>query len=163
MALTVTPQIFCDLDGTLSDYFGFYKTCFGINLNYDNEDELTDYSRIQAHGSFYRDQPLKSDSLELWNGIRNYCITPIILTGVPNGIPNVREHKLEWVKNHIGPDIKVICCRSKDKYLYGKPYDILIDDRIKYRQYWKDMGGLFIHHIDTKMTLNIIRRIYAPI
>ena len=38
------------------------------------------------------------------------------------------------------------------------PGSILIDDNIKFRVDWERSGGIFIHHINTKTTLEQLQR-----
>ena len=156
----MSPQLFLDLDGVLADFYGFYTTCFGGVIGQDdNSGELWD--KIRDHGSFFRNQPLMRDAMELWHGARKLHPKPIILSGIPYSIPNVKEQKQEWVWQHLGYDVKVICCRSRDKFKHGKPGDILVDDRTKYRKYWNEMGGIFVHHKDAKSSLVQLAAVYT--
>lgn len=153
-------QLFIDLDGVLADFFGYYETCFGIRAAPD--DNTPDFwNNIRRHKNFYRDQPLMPDAMELWEGVKQFDPSPIILTGIPFSIPNVVEHKQQWVKKYLGPFVGVICCRSKDKCVYGNIGDILVDDRIKYREYWDDMGGIFVVHTSAQDTLAQLKALYT--
>lgn len=144
---------FVDLDGTLADFDRFYNDCFGVELNRYGEEPNDMWQRISAHGSFYRDLPLMTGALSMWQVIRQIHFNPIILTGVSDKLPEAEGQKREWVKRWLGPQVKVICCRSKEKYLHGKPGDVLIDDWTKYQHLWENMGGVFIHHKTVTETL----------
>jgi len=153
----VKPQLCIDLDGVLGDFYGFYEQQFGVLPDPEHEPpELWD--NIRAHGSFYRNQPLMSDAMELWNGCKRW--DPIILSGIPHSIPNVAEQKRAWVDEHFG-NVKLICCRSRDKFIYGKSGDILVDDRLKYSKYWLGMGGRFVHHQSAKRSLALLAGLFS--
>jgi len=154
------PQLFLDLDGVLADFYGHYTTCFGGTLEQDDNSSPA-WEKIRTHGSYFRSLPLKSDAMELWYGSRKLYPKPIILTGIPYSIPNVKEQKQEWVWENFGYDVKVICCRSQDKYKHGKSGDILVDDRRKYEDYWLKMGGIFVHHTSSKASLAALNRLFA--
>lgn len=40
----------------------------------------------------------------------------------------------------------MITTLSKEKRSHAKRGDILVDDFLKYRCLWEEMGGIFIHH-----------------
>lgn len=153
------PQLFLDLDGVLSDFDTHYETLYGVRPNQDTYDPPELWKNIKKHGSFYRTQPLMRDALELWEGTRQW--NPIILTGIPMSIKDAAQQKKDWVFEHFGPQAQVICCRSKDKYIFGDPGDILVDDRIKYMQPWLKMGGVFIVHTSASESLRWLNIVYT--
>lgn len=146
-------QVFVDLDGVLGDFDGHYEKLYGVRPNQDTYEPKDLWDNIRKHGSFYQTQPLMHDARELWEGVKKFHPDPVILTGIPHSIPNAAQQKKIWVRQHFGSGVEVICCLSKDKALYGKPGDILIDDRLKYAHFWTDMGGIFIQHTTAKVTL----------
>lgn len=140
------PQVFVDLDGVLADFDGYYEKLFGVRPNQDSYEPPEMWNNIRAHGNFYRDQPMMKGAYLFWADIKRLHPNPIILTGVPYLIPKAAQQKRGWVDEYFGKHVEMICCPSKDKHKYGEPGDILIDDRLKYSQYWLDMGGIFIYH-----------------
>lgn len=148
MRLYYMRQLFIDLDGVLADFDGFYESQFGIKLDrakidgVENPDGM--FKRINEHGTFFRDLPPMKDAKLLWTQASILHDRPIIITGTPYSVMGAEVHKREWVKQHIDPRAKVICCPSKEKYKHGKPGDVLIDDWHKYRTKWEEMGGIFI-------------------
>jgi len=146
-------QIFVDLDGVLADTATYYQRLFSTPLTWTD----ADFANIKSYPDFYRYQYPMPNLLRLWKGIQLFHPDPIILTGIPYSIPDVAKHKRQWVTDYLGIDVKVICCPARNKHKHGKSGDILIDDRLKYSQFWLDMGGVFIHHtsnFDTLRALN---------
>lgn len=154
------PQLFCDMDGVLSDFDGYYEQCFGVRPNQDTYDPPNMWDNIRKHGSFYRNQPLMVDAIHLWTEIKQYHPNPIILSGIPWSIPRVKEQKREWVNQYFGMHVELITCFSKEKCNYADPGDIIIDDRMKYAQPWIDMGGIWVHHTSAFSTLDKLAAIY---
>ena len=142
-------RVFVDLDGVLADFDAAYIAAFGEKNNHDLPEPPGFWDRLAAHrdGRFYADLPMLPDALDLWRGLLALTgTTPTVLTGIPRSLPFASVDKCAWVARHLGSAVPVICCASKDKYIHGKPGDLLIDDWTKYRSLWEDMGGVFILH-----------------
>lgn len=142
-------QLFVDMDGVLADFDRHYQTVFGVRPDKVADD--VDWEAVRAVKNFYLDIPPMPDLPMLWGAIRN--LDPIVLTGVPSLVEEAPANKRGWVAKHLGADVQVICCRSRDKCLHGKPGDILIDDWEKYRQLWVDAGGRWITHRSAAQTV----------
>jgi hypothetical protein len=147
--------IFLDCDGVLAD---FDKRAFEIfgQKSREAEDKLGSdefWNRIIASGEFYARLPLMHDAPVLVEGVRRLHpeVAPVILTGCPPGGWSETQ-KREW-RDHYFPGVEMITCASKDKYKHGKPGDVLIDDFLKYRHLWVEMGGIFIHHKTAEQSL----------
>lgn len=140
---TGEPQLFVDLDGVLADFDGFIEEHMGITNNRENEDPDF-WPKVRAYQGrmFLEMSPLKW-AASLWKKLKPF--KPIILTGNPWSIPTAADDKRQWVKEKIDPDVQVICCKSRNKRLYGRAGDILLDDWTKYEPLWTGMGGKFIH------------------
>jgi hypothetical protein len=135
-------QVFVDMDGVLADFDTGYANLFGPHGGKDSDD--VDWKKVRDTPGFYASLPPMPDFDMLWRALEPYH--PIILTGVPLSVPEASENKRAWAVRHIGPDVRMICCKSRDKCLHGKPGDVLIDDWGKYKQRWVDMGGYWITH-----------------
>lgn len=148
------PQLFLDLDGVFADFDGHYEKLFGVRPNQDTYEPKGLWDNVRRHGNFYGTMPLMKDAKSLFDSCVQLHRNPIFLTGVPYSIPGAKEQKIAWVRQHFGPKYKTICCRSQDKCLYGKRGDVLLDDRMKYANYWINMGGYFVLHLgaDTSIT-----------
>jgi 5'(3')-deoxyribonucleotidase len=144
-------QLFLDLDGVLADFDTGYRERF--NVVSDKALDNVDWSLVRDTPNFYRDLPPMPDMLELYHGVLNRGYSPIILTGVPTSVVEAPANKRAWVDKHLGPDVHMIACLSKDKCVHGRVGDILIDDWEKYQRLWLDMGGFWITHTGAEASL----------
>lgn len=144
-------MIFVDMDGVLADFDLHYYRHFGVRPTRWPDPETVDWSKIAAIPDFFLTIPVMDGALELLHGI--YPRPFEILTGVSKSIDTTKNQKIEWIHARIEPALKVNCCRSRDKYQYGKPGDVLIDDYLKYKDRWVAMGGIFIHHTSAASSL----------
>lgn len=153
-------QIFLDCDGVLADMDAYYTTLFGEVIDRTTKDKEQDrrfWRNITKYctsgGRFYYELPLMPDALELVEGVKKFCSKPIILTGGDDKkLTHITGDKLAWRDKYF-PDLEMIVCKSREKCLYGKPGDILVDDWEKYKSLWEDMGGIFYTHYDAADTL----------
>ncbi|CAM9710287.1 unnamed protein product, partial [Hapterophycus canaliculatus] len=95
------------------------------------------------------------DGRELWNGVSG--LRPTILTGLPMGNwaePQKagRPHR-KWCKRELGEHVPVITCMSRDKHIYCRAGNVLIDDRASLAEAWERAGGVFIHHTSASSSL----------
>lgn len=155
-------QLFLDLDGVLSDFDGYYEQQFGVRPNQDTYEPPDMWDNIRKHGYFYRDQPMMPDAMDLWLGAKKLHQNPIILSGIPHSIPNVADHKRNWVDYHLGYSVELICCASASKARFGHRGDILVDDRNKYRSIWEGMGGVWVLHQSAKQSLAELENLLKP-
>lgn len=153
-------QLFIDLDGVLADFDGFYETLTGSRPDRNAADPPDFWTPIDAHGAFFRSLPVMPDARELWALARELHPEPIILTGMPWSVADAEAQKRAWVAEHIDPTVHVICCKSRDKRNHAKPGDVLVDDWVRYRHLWEDMGGIFVLHTSTADTEPRLRGIF---
>ena len=93
--------------------------------------------------------PWMPEGKALWNKIKIF--NPIILTGCPHNYPSAVEQKLNWCARELGPHIKVITCKTKEKPNYCKEGDILIDDRDVIMKAWIQKNGKYILYTEGKL------------
>lgn len=131
----------------MADFNGYYESQFNYRPNRNlTPDPPGFWDAVHAHGTFFESLPLMPDAIVLWDGLTQRGFEPIILTGIPKSVPGVEAQKRAWVAKHLGPDVKVITCFSREKATHGQPGDILIDDWKRYQKIWTKMGGIFILH-----------------
>jgi hypothetical protein len=157
-------NLFCDLDGVLVD---FDKGVFESTGKYPHQFKNVGFmwSSLEKDPTFWTKLNWTCDGQKLWDFIfRNSDKFNIqILTGLPEGKlkQTSDEYKRIWVKNHLGADIIVNTCIGSQKYKFCKLNDILIDDRLEYKENWEKAGGIFVHHIDTETTITELTKILS--
>jgi len=153
-----TYMIYCDMDGVLVNFDKAVK-----NLGHGSIGELEKSNPglvwkliAKAGVKFWSDAEWMPDGRELWDSIKNYH--PSILSA-PIKAESSRIGKKIWVEKNLGSNVTLILAASKDKHKYATPESILIDDRLSNINDWKKAGGIAIHHINTKTTLQKLRNI----
>lgn len=151
----MTKRIYLDCDGVLADFDAWFIELF------DERPEIYEAKHgakkfwgdiRDADRDFFLNLPLMEDAKFLHDFCDPY--RPIILTGCPRGGWSEMQ-KLKWAARHF-PGTPMITCSARDKRLYCRPGDILIDDRVKHAQLWKDAGGVFIEHRRAWETIDVL-------
>ena len=144
-------MIFCDMDGVLVDFDSACKENFGkIPTNVLAREIM--WRKLHGIPDYWQNLPKKCDADKLLEYLSQFEFK--ILTGLPvNWFFQAEIGKREWVKKNVGDDIHVICCLSKNKYLYGQEQDILIDDQERNIESWRSMGGIGILHQNAEQTI----------
>jgi hypothetical protein len=137
------PQLYLDMDGVLADFAAHHEAVFGFKpcKKADN----VDWEAVRRQEGFYADIPPMVDMPVLWRFTK--ALKPIILTGVPRNVPEATANKTAWVRKHLGPNVPVMCVPAREKSLWCKPGDILVDDWEKHRLRWLTAGGIWITHV----------------
>ena len=152
------PILYCDLDGVLADFDGHYRRAFGINPR--GEPGAVDWDALRRLGDFYANVAVLPDGRLLWDQMTAW--RPVVLTALPYSIPEVADYKRDWVRRHLGEEVKIICCKSRTKYLYARPGDILVDDRDVDREAWVAAGGVFIAYRSAREVMDALRAAGGP-
>lgn len=154
-------QLYLDLDGVLADFDALAEAILDTDNIYKFEfvygpEEF--WRRLNEWPTFFEDLNMKHDAHLLWSSVRH--LDPIILTALPrtNG-ERVEKQKRAWVARHLGENVRVITCPTKDKPNYCRPGDVLVDDRAVNREAWMRRGGGFVVHTHTYGTLRELRLI----
>jgi 5'(3')-deoxyribonucleotidase len=131
-------HILLDLDGVVANFLDPALKLWGFDpANYPaNEFEiatvlgisLSDFcGMIDRQPNYWRDiepYPWKDDLVGLLNDLN---IRWSVLTSPWKfQHPTMHSDKADWVRRHIGPDVK--CIIGDEKYLLAKPQNLLIDD-----------------------------------
>jgi hypothetical protein len=142
------------MDGVLADFDRGYEEVFGYRPS--KFDDSVDWDAVRRQPKFYENLPPMMDMPLLWEWSAEY--RPVILTGVPDSVPEAYAEKRAWVLRNLGPGVPVIGCRSREKSLHMQAGDILVDDWEKYRHLWIGRGGLWITHRNATDTIHELAR-----
>jgi len=159
------PEIFCDMDGVIVDFFKGIREITGIDYKIKITDKhIVDagYNIVRNTPHFWENLPPTHDYNELWEFINRH--KPHILTAKPNwDDKNVVNGKWNWILKYTPVDkYKFHCVERKDKKLYainkytGKP-NLLIDDLKQNIEEFEDAGGIGIHHISSVTTVSKLK------
>lgn len=144
------------MDGVLVDFDRGFKEQFGCK-----PDELARHimwDKVLNTPDYWFNLPPKDDAFELIAYLHQFDF--IILTGLPHhGFDKANIEKRRWIEKHLGNDIKVICCLSKEKQNYLQQGDILIDDFQSNIDRWVNAGGLGILHKTAAQTITTLREL----
>lgn len=164
--MTETLKIYVDLDGCLFDFAkGVIKLLPSFIEGVTERDSKLDrqmWKAISKHqkagGRFWYELPLMQDALSLWEFVKPY--QPEVLTAAGNPSFGAAEQKIESVTKHFGPDVKVhIVQRSIDKADYATATSLLIDDKLKCVEPFRQAGGHAILHTNALDTIEQLKEI----
>ena len=97
------------------------------------------------------------DAMELFERVKN--LDPIILTGLPRG-GWARDQKVRWAAQHF-PGTRIITTMARDKRDHAQPGDVLVDDQLRHRHLWEEVGGVFIHHTGAAHTIEALESYFS--
>lgn len=153
-ANSIENPIFCDLDGVLVNFDQGVLQLTGRLP--DEQDRTRMWIHINKAPGFYSNLEWLPEGRKLWDFFIANNLKPVILTGA--NTKRAAEEKLEWCANHLGSDVPVICCQTKNKPLFCIHDSILIDDRDIVKENWTQNGGIFIHYQNTEQALDELQK-----
>lgn len=132
-------QIFVDMDGVLSD---FVKHAFAQ----DKMDAKGDPKWNELDYNWWVTMPAFEGMKEFYAALKKTAATRILTA--PSVSDECFRAKAEWVKNHWDQWMlkSLIICSASDKQFLARPNHILIDDRQKNVDEWREAGGIAILH-----------------
>jgi hypothetical protein len=156
----MTRQLFLDCDGVLADFDKSATAILGLPPRaFEKRHGLGRFwQKLASAPDFYFGLPLIPDAMELFEAVRH--LRPIILTGLPRGTW-AADQKVRWAAEYF-PGTRIITTLARDKRNHAKPGDVLVDDQLRHRHLWEEMGGIFIHHRNARRTLAELSR-YFPV
>jgi predicted alpha/beta hydrolase len=151
-------RLYLDCDGVLADFDKGATAILGLPPKaYEKRHGLARFwQRLAQAPDFYFGLPLMSDAMELFEAVRH--LQPIILTGLPRG-NWAAEQKVRWAAEYF-PGTRIITTMARDKRNHAKEGDVLVDDQLRHRGLWQDVGGVFVHHRNARQTLEQLRELY---
>ena len=157
------PQIYCDMDGVVADFYTFTYQWIGTKFSdkYYPDIPVDTFARLTK----------MRDADVLWGNIKQF--QPIMLTAAPRHArgaiaKRAPEDKIRWMKKNfrvprsrmrvvLRPDKKKFAKDGRD----GRP-NILIDDHAGNIKEWETAGGIGIVHTDAASTINDLKKIGFP-
>ncbi len=143
-------HIYVDLDGVLADLQNYVDGVLGEPGDLDNDDV---WKKLREMGEpKFDDLELLPDAMTLWDYVKKY--NPNILTATGHPVEKNEREKRRWVKDNLAEynDVfTVVASRNKSKWAW--PDAILIDDRMKSIEPWREKGGIGILHTSAEETI----------
>ena len=147
-------KLYCDMDGVLVDFDKGYKKLTGNDLDGVHRTDTDFWDPINKAGyDFWINLEWMGDGKRLWKYIEKH--NPKLLSA-PSRQEDSRVAKLDWVYKEL-PGVDLILRSAKNKKEFAVPKSILIDDRIANINDWREAGGIAIHHVNTKHTIDQLK------
>lgn len=164
-------KIFLDLDGVFADFHKFVRDNCGIEYV---DDPKVVWSTLQNIPHLFSELELIDGSLKMFHdivrtakifgGCNDYQIE--FLTALPQRtgkLMTAARDKADWVDINLTEvhHVNVVDHWSKKKY-YCQLSDILIDDAKRNCDEWESVGGIAIHHVSQRETVEQLRMLLEP-
>lgn len=154
------PQIYCDMDGVLSDFDKQVKI-MGLERGSFMNDDFWD-SVVSQNYKFWNTMPVMPDAQKLWFFIQQF--NPRALSAPLDWrgefvLKECAKAKRDWLKRHISLEAAKQAIIDSDKISHLRPGDILIDDMEKNITSWQQAGGVGILHKDPQDTISKLQEI----
>ncbi len=157
-------RIFVDLDGVMADLDKHVKAISGMTFaelraahGGDGFTQFVDSEREQGHSIFDQLDPMP-DAHVLWNYIVKYNPDILTATGYPQA--TAAAEKIRWVHDNLDGFNEIYTTTSgADKHEYAAPNHILIDDRDKSINPWREAGGIGILHTSAADTIAQLKKL----
>jgi hypothetical protein len=153
-------RLYLDCDGVLADFEKGATALLGLPpRGYEKRHgPVRFWQKLARAPDFYFGLPLMPDAMELFEAVRH--LDPIILTGLPRG-NWAADQKVRWAARYF-PGTRIITTMARDKRDHAREGDVLVDDQLKHRHLWEEVGGVFIHHRNARDTLDQLA-MYFPL
>ena len=151
----MSRQLYLDCDGVLADFDKGATAVLGLHLRaFEKRHGIGRlWQKLASAPDFYFGLPLMADAMELFEAVRH--LDPIILTGLPRG-NWAADQKVRWAAQYF-PGTRIITTMARDKRDHAKEGDVLVDDQIKHRHLWEEVGGIFVHHRNARTTIEELK------
>lgn len=148
-------KIYVDMDGVIVDFDGGYEKLTGITTKEaDKKGPEFFWKPISKAGAkWWITLKWMSDGKQLWDYVKKY--NPELLSA-PSREEASRLGKRVWVKREL-PGVKLILKSADKKQEFASSNSILIDDREKNIEQWKNAGGIGILHTDAASTIKQLK------
>ena len=153
-------QLYLDCDGVLADFDKGATALLGLPPRAFEKRHGPGrfWAKLASAPDFYFGLPLMADAMELFEAVRH--LDPVILTGLPRG-NWAADQKVRWAAQYF-PGTRIITTMARDKRNHAKVGDVLVDDQLKHRHLWEEVGGVFVHHRNAHDTIEQLSA-YFPV
>ncbi|MBW8784413.1 MAG: hypothetical protein JF593_07210 [Novosphingobium sp.] len=154
-------QLYLDCDGVLADFDAGATAILGMPPRaFEKRFGLKRFwQKLAQAPDFYFNLPLMPDAMELFAAVRH--LDPMILTGLPLG-NWAADQKVRWAAQHF-PGTRIITTMARDKRNHAREGDVLVDDQVRHRHLWEDVGGIFVHHRSAGESLRELAELFPDI
>ena len=161
--MTNITKIFLDMDGVLANFVQGVEGPKYLNGPFDKQSDYDQRKVELSNAGLFFDLPPMSDMQTLVDYVKDTGIDWEILScsGMQNR-DKVAKDKFKWIRKHVDIDVLVTCTlKGKEKAIFARPGHVLIDDKASNITAWKNAGGIGIHHIHAKDTINCLTKLLA--
>lgn len=159
-------QIYCDMDGVLTDFSQRYEHFTGMKPEEMDAELQKQYGKNKGQQMFWQkvdpiglkfwsEMKWMPDGHMLWNYIEEF--NPKLLSS-PSRSATSRQGKQEWVDKYLSGTELILRYASKKQEFAG-PNNILIDDRADNVKQWIAKGGIGILHKSASQTINELKKL----
>ena len=150
-------KIYVDMDGVLVDFDGGYEKLTGMTTKEADEKGPEFFWKpiSKAGAKWWITLKWMPDGKQLWDYVKKY--NPELLSA-PSREEASRMGKRVWVKREL-PGVKLILRSADKKQEFASPNSILIDDREKNIEQWRNAGGIGILHTDAASTIKKLKEL----
>lgn len=156
------PKIYCDMDGVLTDFVrkgrGLGESLFKRMCSGDLSAQKEFWRKVDDAGSdWWATMAWLPGGFYIWETILPF--EPVLLTAMPfTGCEKTEVGKRQWARRHLGDqyaDSAIVTFGASGKAKFAEPGALLIDDRPKNVDKFRDAGGMAVlHEGDPKHTLS---------
>lgn len=137
-------QLYFDMDGVVADFDAAFQNIYGTEFSPANRSDFW-RERVKTDEVF-RHMPVIEEGLYVARSLEMEGI-PICFMTSTGGLPHhidIAKQKLDWLHAHdLGSHPVAFCMNTIGKGTFGTG-NILLDDREKVCQAWKDNGGIAV-------------------
>jgi hypothetical protein len=154
-------KLYVDLDGVLVNFEKGVLQASGREVGELSPKRM--WPILAKTPGYYANLEWMPDGRDLWDYCRKY--KPTILTGLPLG-KWAEPQKRKWCGRELGKEIPVICCMSRDKAKVAfedceeDHIPVLVDDRLKTKESWEEMGGIFVFHTNAQNSIEELTKLF---
>lgn len=168
MENTKIEKVYCDLDGVLVD---FVKAAQKLLPEFRDENSPDFNKKAERHlwgrvanrakrgEEFWGTMDPMTDAMVLWNYLQALGV-PVEILSATGTVGNPVAEKEEWVERYLGDNVVVhLVKKAVEKSEFAAPNAVLIDDKMKALNPWKEKGGVPVLHTSAEDTIRQLKEL----